>query len=106
MKHAALPKELQIEVLSLKKAALIFRAVNNKLRLQILCFLHQNKRMTVRALYEKLQLDQPATSQHLAILRKEGFVNTEREGTNIYYSINDNRLKELNACATEVLKNK
>jgi len=96
------PDELQIEFFNLKKAALLFRAVNNKIRLQILRQLHDNSKMTVTALYQKLRLDQSATSQHLAILRKAGFVLTERDGKNIYYSINHKRLEELHDCANKL----
>lgn len=104
METPLLPGELQIEFFQLKKAALIFRAVNNKVRLQILQHLQENSKMTVTALYVKLRLDQSATSQHLAVLRKGGFVNTERDGKCIYYSINYTRLEELKQCAEQLLK--
>jgi DNA-binding transcriptional ArsR family regulator len=104
METLSMPDELQIEFFNLKKASLIFRAVNNKVRLQILQHLHENSKMTVTALYIKLRLDQSATSQHLAILRKAGFVTTERDGKCIYYSINYQRLEELNQCALQLLK--
>jgi DNA-binding transcriptional ArsR family regulator len=35
-------------------------------------------------------------SQHLAILRKAGFVKTDRDGKFIYYSVNTDRMQELN----------
>ena len=104
METTQLPVELQIETFNLKKAALTFRAVNNKIRLQILQILHENSKMTVTSLYIKLRLDQSATSQHLAVLRKSGFVNTERDGKCIYYSINYKRLEELHDSAEELLK--
>ncbi|MGZ3938984.1 MAG: ArsR/SmtB family transcription factor, partial [Flavisolibacter sp.] len=65
-----LPNELQIEFFYLKKASLIYRAVNNKVRLQILQHLHEQSKMTVTSLFVKLRLDQSATSQHLGVLRK------------------------------------
>ena len=99
-----MPDELQIEFFNLKKAALIFRAVNNKVRMQILQHLHENSKMTVTALFVKLRLDQSATSQHLAVLRKAGFVSTERDGKCIYYAINYNRLEELKQCAEQLTK--
>lgn len=104
METTQLPDELQIELIHLKKASLVFRAVNNKVRLQILQLLHENNRMTVTALYIKLRLDQSAASQHLAVLRRTGFVNTERDGKCIYYSINYMRLEELHGCAAQLLK--
>jgi DNA-binding transcriptional ArsR family regulator len=103
METLSMPDELQIEFFNLKKAALVFRAVNNKVRLQILQHLHENSKMTVTALYVKLRLDQSATSQHLAVLRKGGFVNTERDGKCIYYSINYKRLEELKQCSLQLL---
>ena len=61
--------ELKIDVIQLKKAALILRAVNHKLRQQILKLIHQHDRMTVTEIYVKLRLEQSVASQHLAILR-------------------------------------
>src|ERR1041385_6231330 len=88
--------ELKIDVIQLKKAALILRAVNHKLRQQILKLVHQNGKMTVTEIYVKLRLEQSVASQHLAILRKAGFVKTERDGKFIYYAVNAERLEELN----------
>lgn len=105
METTPVPDELQIEFFNLKKASLVFRAVNNKIRLQILQILHEHSKMTVTALYLKLRLDQSATSQHLAALRKTGFVNTQRDGKCIYYSINYKRLEELHHSAEQLLKN-
>jgi DNA-binding transcriptional ArsR family regulator len=53
-------------------------------------------RMTVTEIYVKLRLEQSVASQHLAILRKAGFVKTDRDGKFIYYSVNAERLDELN----------
>jgi DNA-binding transcriptional ArsR family regulator len=104
METTPMPEELQIEFFYLKKASLVLRAVNNKVRLQILQILQEHSKMTVTSLYIKLRLDQSATSQHLSILRKTGFVTTERDGKCIYYSINYQRLEELNKCAQDLLK--
>jgi len=104
MEMTPLPNELQIEFFYLKKASLIYRAVNNKVRLQILQYLHEQSKMTVTSLYVKLRLDQSATSQHLGVLRRAGFVTTERDGKCIYYSINYDRIEELNRSAQALLK--
>ena len=103
MEISPLPNELQIEFFYLKKASLIYRAVNNKVRLQILQYLHEQSKMTVTSLYIKLRLDQSATSQHLGVLRKAGFVSTQRHGKCIYYSINYSRIEELNKSAEALL---
>ncbi len=87
---------LKVDLLNVKKAALVLRAVNHKLRQQILKQIDENGKITVTELYVKLRLEQSVASQHLAILRKAGFVKTDREGKFIYYSVNAERISELN----------
>lgn len=96
--------ELKIDVLQLKKAALILRAVNHKLRQQLLKLIHANGKMTVTSIYVKLRLEQSVASQHLAILRKAGYVDTVRDGKFIYYSVNTDRLAEVHKVAQQLLK--
>lgn len=100
----AVDKDLKIDLLQLKKAALVLRAINHKLRQQILKLIHQKERITVTEIYVKLRLEQSVASQHLAILRKAGFVTTERDGKFIYYSVNNQRLQEVNRFAQDLLK--
>jgi DNA-binding transcriptional ArsR family regulator len=95
--------ELKIEMLQLKKAALILRAINHKLRQQILKLIHQNGKMTVTEIYVQLRLEQSVASQHLAILRKAGFVNTIRDGKFIHYSVNHDRLAEVHQFSQQLL---
>ena len=103
-KVASAKDELKIDPIQLKKAALIFRAINHKLRQQIIKFINQNGRITVTQIYVKLRLEQSVASQHLAILRKAGFVTTERDGKFIFYSVNHDRLSEIHKVASELLK--
>jgi DNA-binding transcriptional ArsR family regulator len=81
------PKEgdVNIDFLQVKKAALILRAINHKLRQQILFLLEEHKKMTVTEIYVLLRLEQSVASQHLAILRRAGIVKTIRDGKFIYY---------------------
>jgi DNA-binding transcriptional ArsR family regulator len=95
---------LKIDQISLKKAALILRAINHKLRQQVLKLLNDNHRMTVTEIYIQLRLEQSVASQHLAILRKAGFVKTERDGKFIYYTVNHERIAELNKFVHDLLK--
>lgn len=73
-----------------RKAVLVLRAVNHKLRQQILDLLEENQKMTVTDLYIKLRLEQSVCSQHLAILRRAGVVATDRNGKFIYYRVDIN----------------
>lgn len=95
---------LTVDTLSVKKAALILRAFNHKLRQQILKLIDTQEKMTVTEIYVKLRIEQSVASQHLAILRKADFVKTEREGKFIYYTINTDRMKELNQFVSDLLK--
>jgi DNA-binding transcriptional ArsR family regulator len=96
--------ELTLDIIQLKKAALVLRAINHKLRQQIMKLIYQNGKMTVTEIYIKLRLEQSVASQHLAILRKAGFVNTTRDGKFIYYSVSNERLAEVHRFVKDLLK--
>ena len=87
---------LDIDYHNIKKAALVLRALNHKLRQQVIKTIYDNKRLTVTELYVKLRLEQSVASQHLAILRKAGIVSTERDGKFIFYTINSSRIESIN----------
>ncbi|MBS1926675.1 MAG: helix-turn-helix transcriptional regulator [Bacteroidetes bacterium] len=86
---------LKINYHNLKKAALVLRALNHKLRQQILHLIETEKKITVTEIYVKMRLEQSVASQHLAILRKAGFVITERDGKFIYYTVNYKRVEQV-----------
>lgn len=79
----------------LKQAKAKIRALLHPLRQDILTKIKENgNRMNVTEIYVKLRIEQSVASQHLAILRKEGFVDTERDGKTIWYSVNNDNIKE------------
>jgi DNA-binding transcriptional ArsR family regulator len=93
----------KIDYYNVKKAALTLRALNHKLRQEILKLIDDEKRLTVTEIYVRLRLEQSVASQHLAILRKAGIVNTERDGKFIFYVINENRIEEISKFVTELV---
>ena len=97
-------KPLLIEELQLKKSALVLRAINHKLRQQILKLIHTQGRMTVTEIYAQLRLEQSVVSQHLSILRKAGYVHTLREGKFIYYSLNHHKINLVQEIVQNLLK--
>jgi DNA-binding transcriptional ArsR family regulator len=103
-KKDSLSEPLSVDYHSIKKASLILRSVNHKLRQQILELINENGRMTVTEIYIKLRLEQSVASQHLAILRKTNIVKTVREGKFIWYSVNHNRLIAVEKFASDLLK--
>ena len=84
-----------LDYTELRKAVLVLRAVNHKLRQRIIDLLDSGETMTVTDIYIKLRLEQSVASQHLAILRRAGVVITERQGKFIYYSLNNERLDQI-----------
>ncbi len=87
--------KIVLDFVQIKKAAMVLRSINHGLRQSIVKLLEKNKKMVVTDIYVKLRIDQSVASQHLAILRKAGIVNTERQGKFIYYSLNKERLKQV-----------
>jgi len=72
----------------LETATDVIRALAHPLRLKIIDFIDKKKRINVNKIYNTLELEQSITSQHLRILRLAGLVNTEREGKQIFYTVN------------------
>jgi DNA-binding transcriptional ArsR family regulator len=94
---------VKVDFVDLKKGGLILRALNHKLRQQIIRLLDENKKLTVTQIYVQLRLEQSVASQHLAILRRAGIVKTEREGKFIYYTISNNRLSHIMKCVEDLI---
>ncbi len=67
-------------------AAQLLKVLANEKRLMILCLLVDSER-PVNELNALLDLSQSALSQHLAVLRDDGLVQTRREAQSIVYSI-------------------
>jgi DNA-binding transcriptional ArsR family regulator len=68
------------------RASRLLSAMSNDKRLMILCQLIGGER-TVNELADLLDTRQSTISQHLALLRKDGFVTPRREGQTQFYSL-------------------
>jgi DNA-binding transcriptional ArsR family regulator len=95
-------KDIHLDYAELRKAVLVLRAVNHKLRQRVIDLLEENERMTVTEIYIKLRLEQSVASQHLAILRKAGVVATDRYGKFIYYTLDKDRLNQISRLVEEL----
>ncbi|MFA6060085.1 MAG: metalloregulator ArsR/SmtB family transcription factor [Taibaiella sp.] len=91
-KDEASNEPIKLDYVAVKSAAMTLRAINHKLRQQIVRLLEENKRMNVTDIYVKLRLEQSVASQHLAILRRADIVITERDGKFIHYALNHARI--------------
>ncbi len=67
-------------------AACLLKGLANESRLVIMCVLAEGE-SSVGQLNERVNLSQSALSQHLAVLREQGLVQTRRESQTIYYRL-------------------
>jgi DNA-binding transcriptional ArsR family regulator len=81
-----------MDYLSVKAAAMILRAVNQKDRKNMLKLIEDKASVNVSDIYIKLRMEQSVASQHLSILRKANVVTTTRKGKEIFYSLNYDRM--------------
>jgi ArsR family transcriptional regulator len=70
----------------------VFRALADPIRLELLALIAANGPMCVCHLEEALPYKQPRISKHLGTLRKAGLVSSRRQGTWVYYQLNDEML--------------
>jgi len=96
--------ELRIDYHIMRKSVLVLRAMNHKLRQEMIRLIDQEGKMTVTDLYVKLRLEQSVASQHLALLRRAGVVVTSRDGKFIYYSVDHQRMDEISRLLEELVK--
>ncbi len=71
----------------MKDPTAIFKALSDRNRLRILRML-QKKPLCVCEITEVLQLATSTVSEHLSILKKEGFIFEERDGKWVNYVVN------------------
>jgi DNA-binding transcriptional ArsR family regulator len=88
-----------------KKAALVFRAINNRFRQNILQFILDNPKVRVTVICSKLHMEQSVVSQHLAVLRNQKIVIPNRDGKFIYYSVDQDRLQQIEQAADQLICN-
>lgn len=88
-------ERIELDYTDLRKAVLVLRAVNHDLRQHIISLLEEHDKLTVTEIYIKLRLEQSVASQHLAILRKAGIVEPDRQGKFIYYTLAKNRIHQI-----------
>jgi ArsR family transcriptional regulator, arsenate/arsenite/antimonite-responsive transcriptional repressor len=77
------PRNLTLEV---------YRALADPIRLELLALIAAGGPICVCHLHERLPYSQSRISKHLGTLRRAGLVTTRREGTWIYYSVEEEAL--------------
>jgi DNA-binding transcriptional ArsR family regulator len=84
--------------------AQFFRALAHPTRIRMLEILVRGGR-TVQELQEALTLDQPVVSQQLAVLRNQGIVSAQKEGSSVRYTLRDPLVGALLDLARRIFNN-
>lgn len=93
MKQNLLP--LPIDVVSIKRAAFLARALNHPSRQRMLGLMDEYEALSVTQLQELLHEQQAIVSSHLTVLREARLVEVLREGKTRWYSVNYERMHRI-----------
>ena len=89
------------ETSQIKKAAQLLKVLGNPHRLQIIVLL-LNGEKNVTQINQSVRVSQPALSQHLSRLRREGVLASRRDQRQIYYFINNTQISRLLDVAADI----
>jgi len=85
-------KDCKIDEQGLTDAVVALKLLANDRRLAILCLIGDGE-MSVTEIGDYVDLSQSALSQHLALFRKSGIVETRKHGQVVYYALKDEKIK-------------
>ena len=88
----------QLDFEALSQAAECLRTLAHPSRLQIVQLLLGGDHYSVNEIAEACDLSQPATSDHLRLMHRCGFLTSEREGRTVYYRVAEPHLKDIMSC--------
>ncbi len=93
-KNAIVDEELAGQI------AELFRALGDTSRIQIIAALTTND-MNVGELADLVDISHSAVSHHLRHLRQMKLVRTHKDGRHVYYSLDDEHVRDLFRCGLE-----
>ena len=91
-------KDLDIE--QLENTANMLKAIAHPMRIAIISFLEDGKKLTVTEIHNLLQIEQSTTSHHLGILKDKGVLASKRDGKNTYYFLKHEKLSQIINCVS------
>lgn len=80
--------------LEFERSAEILRVLAHPIRLQIVHQLVKKKSLNVSALQQIFNLPQSTVSQHLYKMRNHKVLSHERKGTEVFYRVDDEKVKQ------------
>ncbi|MFK7752139.1 MAG: ArsR/SmtB family transcription factor [Sedimentitalea sp.] len=87
-------EDMEKMLVNAQRASNFLKAISHEGRLMILCHLASGEK-SVMELEDLLSARQAAVSQQLSRLRLEGLVKPRRDGKAIYYSLTDDRPRQI-----------
>ncbi|AKB80828.1 putative transcriptional regulator [Methanosarcina barkeri 3] len=90
----------------IKNMAEVLKSLGDEKRLKIIKILASNKDevFCVSDIAQQLGISQPATSQHIKVLKNVGILEENRRGFRVFYTINANVLAEYKKDIDELFK--
>lgn len=85
----------------IRQASEAMQAMGHPLRLKILCLVN-NQELSVLEIVEAVGTTQSNISQHLAILRDHGILQSRKEANKVYYRIEDARVLKMISLTREI----
>lgn len=86
-----LPEQSELLHANAEQCSQFLKQLANSDRLLLLCQMLDGEK-SVSELESLTQIHQPSLSQQLAVLRKEGLVETRKEGKQVFYRVGDKRV--------------
>lgn len=79
-----------------------FRTLGHPVRVRILELLKDGE-LTVSRLQAELGIDSSGASQHLGAMRRQGLLESRRDGTSVFYRVRDPRIFQLLETARQLI---
>lgn len=87
---------------TIMKASFIFEAAVNPMRRQLLAVLQEERRLSIKTIAALLFLEEELCRQQLSILYGAGLLKRQADSEDVYYTLNQEKLQQLYACADEL----
>ena len=77
------------------------QAIAHPMRLKILCLVG-NQELSVLEIVEAVGTTQSNVSQHLAVLREQGILESRKDANKVFYKVSDARVLKMIALTREI----
>src|SRR4051794_13195371 len=86
---------------SIEQASSAMQAMAHPLRLKILCLVG-NQELSVLEIVEAVGTTQSNVSQHLAVLRDQGILESRKDANKVFYKVADGRVLKMISLTREI----